>query len=448
MVRVVAALADSTFRDFRFLEPSGVLKLKPQTPDVIRVRLELPSVEPLHLASVLLSGDGLDDPASVTERTASSSWGRYGELLGQGLLFDRDNRKTAFHTKREPRPWLELSFTRPVRLDRIVLRNRPDMLSVRARGIQVLVQTVDGTWATVYDGIAREREFVAAAERAYAGLIRGTGSGSIIGDRAGALTRRLLRRGSPEPSPTVGRLGGLARVLAAIVIRDYQGIIRDVDRLGLTADEASDLRTMVNQRLLSGRELEWTSHGIRRSFRFWSQKEQRNYVGFAVGVIDALRAVNENVCLGFGSVLSVVRDHELMPHDDDLDIIIGFEREQAPTLAAANALVTRELSARGYSVTGRMTAHRWVSRRGHPHKVDVFVGLFEGDTISWYPGKRGALTREMMFPPESRPFLGHECRVPRRSEEYLEQVYGPGWRVPDVNFRHSWVGSDYLDIAR
>ncbi len=145
-------------------------------------------------------------------------------------------------------------------------------------------------------------------------------------------------------------------------------------------------------------------------------------------------------------MLSVVRDKALIPHDDDLDIIIGFEPTAAPTLTDALRLVEDHLRPLGYDVTGAFAAHRHVRRPGRK-RVDVFVGIFEGEAIAWYPGARGALTRDIVFPPTSADLLGVPCAIPAQPEVYLERLYGAGWRVPDPYFSHRWDISAYADIA-
>src|SRR5690606_35569066 len=104
-----------------------------------------------------------------------------------------------------------------------------------------------------------------------------------------------------------------------------------------------------------------------------------------------------DACLGFGSVLSLVRDRDLIPHDDDLDIIVGFPPEVAPRLSVALTLAAEHLTTLGYKVSGKFFSHRHVSRGGM--KLDVFVGIYEdGDSIGWFPGARGALRRCDVFP--------------------------------------------------
>ena len=77
----------------------------------------------------------------------------------------------------------------------------------------------------------------------------------------------------------------------------------------------------------------------------------------------------------------------------------------------------------------------------------MFVGIFEGDAVSWYPAARRSLTRDIVFPPGRADLLGTSCAVPAQPEMYLERVYGDGWRVPDPYFSHPWDPTSYADIA-
>ena len=181
----------------------------------------------------------------------------------------------------------------------------------------------------------------------------------------------------------------------------YPQARKALDAADLAPDVVKEFRSVVNAELLPSRQLLWTIHGPCRSFRFWSPEEQEAYVRFAAEVVEALRDLTPHACFGFGSVLSVVRDHALIPHDDDLDLIVGFEPHEAATLADGLALVSAHLEAKGFSVRGNWSAHRQIGRKSRGKHVDVFVGLFEGDAISWYPGTRGALDRDTMYPPSS-----------------------------------------------
>lgn len=426
--------------DLAFPDPGGVLELRRPVPATQAIRIELPGTTALRLRSVQVDAEGVDEPVGQVARRASSAASKEaGALLSKGILFDPDNAGMGVHTRKEDRPWLELTFARPVDLRRIILRNVFDQSATEARGIRVLVRTADGWWTTLYDGLERERAFARTVERHF-------GRGLHVRRAEDALRRRLHRPGGRSPAPAAA---DLVRIMTAVQLRDHVSIFKDIDRVKLDPEQISRFRRLVSEQIVGRRQQEWNIHGIKRSFRFWGEQEKKDYLSFAVDVINCLRQVNDNVCFGFGSVFSVVRDHELIPHDDDLDVLIGFDPDQATTLAQGLTMIKNVLRDKGFVVTGNFTSYHWVyPPGGGGQKLDAFVGLFEGDTISWYPGKRGALTRQMMFPPTHRPLMGYDCAVPAEPEQYLEQVYGPGWAEPDPHFRHTWRRSEYADIAK
>jgi hypothetical protein len=236
----------------------------------------------------------------------------------------------------------------------------------------------------------------------------------------------------------------LAAPLGDAFAGDYKAARTALDKADLDDATQRRFRAVVNRELLADRSREWTVHGPQRCFRFWSDEEKVDYVRRAADTARDLAELSPNVCFGFGAALSVVRDGDLIPHDDDLDIIIGFDPEEAASLPAALKLVEQHMRGKGYVVRGNFMAHRHVAVGRNKH-VDVFVGLFEGDDIAWYPGKRGGLTRAIMFPATSRQLLGVACPLPAQPETYLERLYGPTWHTPDPNFRHRWDSSAYAD---
>lgn len=437
MVDDFCDLAERKFADLRFTDSLGCVEIVCRIPDAVAVRFELARTEYLHLSSVRIEADGLDHPVDQTSRTTSSVWKDYDQALASGVIFDPDNSKKAFHTRKDNHPWLEIGFDRARDLHKITVRNVEGPNSVRARGLQVLVRTADGRLRTVYDGVARERDLVRAVERFANGDLP-TVPGSIV-----PAVRRMLRRHRTSVAPAPD----LARMLCRVWLGDYQAVRFALDRSGIESDIAGRFQTAVNTRVLYPRKLEWTSHGVRRSFRFWTPRQRQQYVDFTLDVIDALRELTGDVCLGFGSVLSVVRDHALLPHDDDLDVLIGFEPDRAATHADGRRLVRECLTGHGFIVSGEMHSYQWVTRPEGGPRLDVFIGVFEDDLISWYPGRRGALTRPMMFPARQEEFLGRQVPVPHKPELYLEQIYGTGWVTPDPGFRHNWQPAAYADIA-
>lgn len=407
------------FPDFAFLAPGGVLTVRRNRTGVERLRIELPAGNCLHLQSVRIVADNVDDVAALTRVEASSWHGDLAERFDRDRLFAWDAPDgTAVHTGPDEPAWIEFRFARPLDVTEISLRNVDERAADRMRGVRLTTFGADGSGSILYDAGLRREELTRI------------------------LTKSARLSGADQPMPA------LLPVAAKAMAGQYQAARKDFDAIGgLSEERRREFRELITQIVLEERSLEWTIHGPQRCFRFWPQAEKVRYLEDAIAIVNDLRGLTPNVCFGFGSVLSVVRDGDFIPHDDDLDIIIGFEQEEAADLPAGHRLVERWLRERGYEVRGKYTAHRQVSRDGRKH-VDVFVGLFEGDTISWYPGKRGVLTREIMYPTSEGSLFGIVCPLPRSPLIYLERLYGPGWRHPDPGFKHEWDRRTYADLVR
>jgi hypothetical protein len=215
----------------------------------------------------------------------------------------------------------------------------------------------------------------------------------------------------------------------------------------LPSDVLADIRGAVAKQILEPMHLDWNHHGIRRTFRYWTTREKVRYIRTANHLIDRIaKELSPYVCLGFGSVLSLVRDQDLIPHDDDLDIILAFDRDECRTISEGFDRVVEFAAREGYKVREPFAkSHRQLIRSG-AKKVDVFVSLKEGDRVSWFPQRRGSLAVSDVFPPIRASMLGVECLVPRNPLKYLESVYGPNWRKPDPNFSHNWRTREYDEI--
>jgi hypothetical protein len=415
-VESLIRIAADRFSDLGYLGPDGVLDLRVDPTGVRAIRLELPKGRFLHLQSIGIDAEGVDDMAEVARVRASSWQGDHEKRFDPARLFDFDRPTgTLIHTSADDPAWVEIRFSRALTVTRLRLRNVSAETADRARGLNISVRR---RWRTqeIYDGKAQVRAW-----------------------------RSLVNAAKTDAESDPETLA-LLKVLDLTVRGDY---VRA--RKFLAARVSDDqrrrwFRTAVNDGLLPSRRLEWTVHGPERSFRYWSDAERVGYVSESADLIEALQSLTANVCFGFGSVLSVIRDKALIPHDDDLDIIVGFESEEAATLADALRLVEEHLHPLGYEVTGRFSAHVHVHRPGR-RRVDVFVGIFEGETISWYPAARGALTRAIVFPARSAQLLGVSCSIPAQPEVYLERLYGKEWRVPDPYFNHPWDRSAYADIS-
>lgn len=418
-IEQVESLYEGEFNDLAFLEDrNGALVVPATSRPWSFLRFELPCQQFLHLHSIdLRDASGKKIPAADIGLSASSHYGSSLNLLRARKVLDPEQgHRIGFHTLKDDGPWLQLSFPSPVRLGGIKIQNRKEAQAVRAKGLMVSASLDGLRWALLYDGGARLNEFRERATK--------IGEASFAGDD-GALVRDMVIN---------------------IMTCEYEPARKQFSSASFPKALREPVQKAISSIALKQRQLEWTSHGARRSFRFWSEPEKIEYIELASNLVRDLRGLSDDTCLGFGSVLSVVRDKDLVAHDDDLDVVIAFPQTQARTLAEARRITRDHLVELGYQVTGNFFNHWHVRRQNR--KLDVFVGIYEqGDSIGWFPGKRSALKRDEVFPPATSNLLGIECLIPANPERYLEIIYGPKWRSPDPGWKHDWDRTAYLDIA-
>lgn len=203
-------------------------------------------------------------------------------------------------------------------------------------------------------------------------------------------------------------------------------------------------------------ELQWmteryghqlNAHGLKKTFKFWSDAEKFNYLTNAAQMIAGLKDLTPHISLGFGGVLGAYRDNNLIAHDDDIDILVAFDKASVSHLGAALALVEKALTQYQFKVLGHFFSHLWV-QASDGRMIDVFVGLIEaGERLSFYPSPRHSLQLDDVFPTQSKELCGVPLPFPSDCLSYLQKTYGPHWDKPDIGFQHAWNREEFLDIA-
>lgn len=225
----------------------------------------------------------------------------------------------------------------------------------------------------------------------------------------------------------------------------YAGLRKDK---ALTPEERKRIIAAVNDGLLFGRRLEWGNHGIRRSFRFWSDAQKTAYVERSLEIVDFLRdAITPHVSFGFGSVLGMIRDADMIPHDDDMDLIIALPACRGLTFRKVLEDVRSRLEASGFVVgKSQNLSHLTTARKGFMG-TDIFIGFIEpNQSVSWFPSRRGSLSFSDVFPTRLMQFHGHDCPIPSDPMKYLQATYGPDWRTPIANWNHDWDAKQYREF--
>ena len=146
-------------------------------------------------------------------------------------------------------------------------------------------------------------------------------------------------------------------------------------------------------------------------------------------ILDELKVM---FILGSGTCLGAVRDNDLIPWDDDIDLVSvgdfnGLTKESVDGILAA----FRE---RGYYVRQNNWSPDWplyginYSVIKNYVRVDWSCSFVTDDSIYVYPGI--PIPAKFFIHPKEIEFLGEKFFVPNPPEEYLSLKYGAEWMIP------------------
>ena len=149
------------------------------------------------------------------------------------------------------------------------------------------------------------------------------------------------------------------------------------------------------------------------------------------------------VCASYGTLLGAVREGRLIPHDDDVDLMLisksgsmlGAVKEfhKYQDYLRSKGVVVEELS------NGQ--AHTTLEESTYP--IDVFLAwMDESDGLSLTFTVKHGVPLGAVLPMGSVEVEGIRLPAPAMPEALLEAIYGPGWKVPDPDFR--WQRSDSI----
>ncbi len=140
-----------------------------------------------------------------------------------------------------------------------------------------------------------------------------------------------------------------------------------------------------------------------------------------------------------GSLLGLIREGQLLPHDDDLDIAIVLPANNAAEAAeqwngVKQRLIEKGMLNEGMTATARLPLLKSIRIEGVP--TDLFPAWLEGEKVFVFPHTFGELDRADVLPlvPEKQ----FNVPIPRCPEKMLEINYGASWRTPDPNAKLDW----------
>jgi hypothetical protein len=212
----------------------------------------------------------------------------------------------------------------------------------------------------------------------------------------------------------------------------------------LSPSEKKELKHTINTSHLCHDKLEWTNHGITKTFRYWTLAEKKQYIRAAAKLVQTLKNFSPNVCMGFGSVLGFIRENDFIAHDDDLDVIITLKPSRFENIKSALSIF---LKRSGYETYDSNLSHltAWIENE-QPAGIDVFIAFKEDEFLSCYPSRRKGLLYNDVFPTTARSCYEVNLPFPADSTTYLQNVYGPDWQNPISNWNHPWDREEYSEF--
>jgi phosphorylcholine metabolism protein LicD len=158
-------------------------------------------------------------------------------------------------------------------------------------------------------------------------------------------------------------------------------------------------------------------------------------------VCTALNSKNIPYFIDFGTLLGIIRDHGLVPGDDDVDMGIYLEDE------GLRPVIKSTMESIGFVQKSKFNFHGKIVEECFRYK-DICVDFFYYDVDKW---KTSATCHYFYLKPTDRDltkwravrsdfapiedfvfldFEGVQMRIPNPPEKALESRYGPNWRIP------------------
>lgn len=381
------------------------IKLQFQHPILIKkIEMSLHDIAFFHIKGIefLKNGILLSENQKYTFSISSYDQGKNIENFNINKIYD----KFAFHTQKEKDPWAHIEFINSIEVDSIIIYNRQDTLSQANRGknFSIKVFSENNTIISNVDINRLRMNFY------------------------DALTEHYNVYSLP--------LNKESRInIDKIIFETYSGNYFDVKTYfdSISLETGNDLKQFLSKEILHARKREYTSYGIKSTFRFWTIKEKTAYIRETLSLIKVLTEICPHVCYGFGTVLGFVREKDFfIPHDSDIDIICAFPENCWDTPHAVVNKLIAHLNHHNYVISKPWTRAVKIKSRSPAKQLDVFLGQIDSENnVSLYPYHRGKyLHMDYLFPAIQINILGEQCPIPRNPFQYLDITYGNNWRIP------------------
>ena len=153
--------------------------------------------------------------------------------------------------------------------------------------------------------------------------------------------------------------------------------------------------------------------------------------------IDILKKNDYTVFLNSGTLLGVVRDGQLIAHDNDVDLAVIL-KAQTPKEAAAEWLALGGLLKDTGMLDPEQTDGQEIYKLPAVNgiQIDLFPCWIQDSRVYVYPHTFGEMEEAELLPLSHCSLHGNP--IPKDAEKMLVLNYGEGWKTPDPHFVFQW----------
>ena len=173
-----------------------------------------------------------------------------------------------------------------------------------------------------------------------------------------------------------------------------------------------------------------------------SKSLDTQWQGKVLGLYDKVRVTLEETYgyeafVMYGSMLGAIREGGFIGHDFDFDAAFVSRHNRGPAAAEEMKQIAFTLIDRGLDVECKWSALHLHDAEQPATRIDLFHLFFDGEGVLRFPfGAAGVceIREEDWKGTHLVPFAGREVLAPVNAEQFVETLYGPGWRQPQPGF--------------